>query len=52
MTADNLGTTTIESAELRAARKRVRELETEPAIVKQAAKFLGPGAADPKGSTR
>ena len=46
------GTTTAESAELRAARKRIRDLETELAIVKQAAKFLGPGAADPKESTR
>jgi transposase-like protein len=46
------GTTTAESAELRAARKRIRELETEVAIMKQAAKFLGEGAADPKGFTR
>lgn len=46
------GTTTTESGELRAARRRIRELETELAIVKQASKFLEPGAADPKGSTR
>lgn len=46
------GRTTTESAELRAARKRIRDLETELAIVKQAAKFLDAGATDPKGSTR
>ena len=46
------GVTTRESAELRAARKRIRELETELRIVKQAAKFLDPGATDPKGFTR
>jgi len=46
------GKTTIESGELRAARKRIRELETELAIVRQAAKFLGPEKPHPKGSTR
>ena len=35
------GVTTSESAELRAARQRIRELETELAIVRQAATFLG-----------
>ena len=42
------GTTTSESVELRAARKRIRELETELAIVKQAGKFLGPDRPHPK----
>ena len=46
------GKTTSESAELRAARKRVRELETELAIIRQAAKFLGEDKPHPKGSTR
>lgn len=46
------GTSTSESVELRAARKRIRELETELAIVKQAGKFLGPDRPHPKGSTR
>lgn len=32
---------TTESAELRAARRRIRELETELLIVRQAARFLG-----------
>lgn len=46
------GTTTGESAELRAARKRIRELEMDFAIVRQAAKFLGEDPPRPKGSTR
>lgn len=46
------GTTTTESAELRAARRRIRELETELAIIRQAAKFLGEERPRPKGSTR
>lgn len=46
------GKTTSESAELRAARKRIRELETELAIVRQAAKFLDQDKPHPKGSTR
>lgn len=46
------GTTTVESVELRAARKRIRELETELAIVRQAGKFLGQDRPHPKGSTR
>lgn len=46
------GKTTIESVELRAARKRIRELETELAIVRQAGKSLGPERPRPKGSTR
>lgn len=46
------GKTTTESAELRAARKRIRELETELVIVRQAAKFLGEDKPYPKGFTR
>lgn len=34
------GTTTTESAEFRAARKRIRELETEMAIIPHAARLL------------
>ena len=46
------GTTTSESVELRAARKRIRELETELAIVTHAGKFLGQDRPHPKGATR
>ncbi len=46
------GVTTSESGELRAARKRIRELETELAIVRQAAKFLDQDQPHPKGFTR
>jgi transposase-like protein len=46
------GTSTTESAELRAARRRIRELETELAIIRQAAKFLGEDRPRPKGSSR
>lgn len=46
------GTSTSESAELRAARRRIRELETELLIVRQAAKFLGEDRPRPRGSTR
>lgn len=46
------GTSTSESAELRAVRRRIRELETELLIVRQAAKFLGEDRPRPKGSTR
>ena len=46
------GVSTTESAELRAARRRIRELETELVIVRQAAKFLGEDRPRPKGSTR
>ncbi len=38
--------------ELRAARKRIRELETELVIIRQAAKFLGENEPHPKGFTR
>jgi transposase len=46
------GVSTAESAELRAARRRIRELETELAIIRQAARFLGEDRPRPKGSTR
>ncbi len=46
------GKSSAESAELRAARRRIRELESELAIVRQAAKFLGEDKPRPKGSTR
>ena len=49
------GVSTSESDELRAARKRIRELETELAIVRHAATFLDPDSGarpHPKGSTR
>jgi transposase len=46
------GVSTTESAELRAARRRIRELETELVIVRQAAKFLGEDRPRPKGSSR
>lgn len=46
------GVTTTESAELRAARRRIRELETELVIIRQAAKFLGEDRPRPKGSSR
>ncbi|WP_432277918.1 transposase [Nocardia cyriacigeorgica] len=40
------------SAELRAARRRIRELETELTIIRHAAKFLGEDTSGPKdGST-
>lgn len=47
------GKPSVESAELRAARRRIRELESELAIVRHAAKFLGEDVPGPKGgSTR
>jgi len=46
------GKTSTESAELRAAHRRIRELEMEVAIIRQAAKFLGEDKPRPKGSTR
>lgn len=46
------GVSTSESSELRAARKRIRALETELAIVRQAATFLDQDKPHPKGSTR
>lgn len=46
------GTPSSESSELRAARRRINELESELAIVRQAAKFLDEDQPRPKGSTR
>lgn len=46
------GVPSSESAALRAARRRIQELETELGIVRQAAKFLGEDKPRPKGSTR
>jgi transposase len=46
------GKTAGESAELRYARRRIRELEEELAIIRQTAKFLGEDRPRPKGSTR
>ena len=47
-----VGTTTAEAPDLRAARKRIRELETELAIIRQASKFLAEDEPHPKGFTR
>ncbi len=46
------GVSTAESAELRAARKRIRELETELAIIRAASKFLAEEKPHPKGFIR
>lgn len=46
------GVSTTEAAELRAARRRIRELETELVIIRQAAKFLGEERPRPKGFSR
>lgn len=46
------GVPTSESADLRAARKRIRELEAELAILRQASKFLAEDKPHPKGFTR
>jgi transposase-like protein len=47
-----LGVTTAESRELRKARRRIRELETEVEILRRANAMLGDEARRPKGSTR
>src|SRR5680860_67709 len=47
-----LGSTSGELAELGAARKRIRELETELAVHRRATELLKEQTADPKGSTR
>jgi transposase-like protein len=46
------GVTTAESRELRKARRRIRELETEVEILRRANAMLGDEARRPKGSTR
>jgi transposase len=46
------GRTTIESRDLRRARKRIRELEAEVEILRRANELLGSDLKRPKGSTR
>lgn len=46
------GTTTVESRELRKARRRIRELEGEVEILRRANATLDDKARRPKGSTR
>ena len=46
------GVPTSESAELRTSKRRIRELEAELLIVRQAAKFLDEEGPRPKGSSR
>ena len=46
------GLTTAEHAELVAARKRIRELETEVAIHRRATELLKEQTGDPKGGSR
>jgi transposase len=46
------GLTSAEHAELIAARKRIRELETEVAIHRRATELLKEQTADPKGGSR
>ncbi len=46
------GRSTTENAELREARKRIRELEREVEVLKVASKLLGEDKPHPKGSIR
>jgi transposase-like protein len=46
------GTSTTENTQLHAARKRIRELEEEVAILRTAAMLLGEDKPHPKGFTR
>ena len=46
------GVSTVESRELRKARRRIRELETEVEILRRANVMLGSEPRRPKGSTR
>lgn len=46
------GVTSAEHAELAAAKKRIRELETELAVHRRATELLKGEQTDPKGSTR
>ncbi len=46
------GVTATESAELRAARKRIRDLKTELTIIRQASKLRAEEKPHPKGFTR
>ena len=49
---ERAGVSTVERAELASARRRIRELETELAIVKKASALFVEGEVRPKGSTR
>jgi len=49
---ERVGPSSLERVELAEARRRVRELETELAIVKQASALFVEGAVRPKGSSR
>ena len=46
------GVSTAESAELKKAKRRIHELETEVEILRQASVLLGKDRSDPKGFTR
>ena len=46
------GRSTTETRELRKARRRIRELESEVEILRRANEMLGNGARHPRGSTR
>ncbi len=46
------GPTSVEKAELQAARRRISELETELAVTKQAIELLKAKVVSPKGGTR
>jgi transposase-like protein len=49
---EQAGPSSLERVELAQARRRIRELETELAIVKQASALFSEGAIRPKGSSR
>lgn len=51
-TGERQGRTSCESTELRAARRKIRELETELAITKKASVLFAEGEVRPKGNTR
>jgi len=46
------GLTTDEAAELRAAKRRIRELETELAVTRRANELLKEQVASPKGGSK
>ena len=50
--ADDPGVKSHEADPLQQARRRIKELETELKIVKDASAIFEEGAVDPKGSTR
>jgi transposase-like protein len=49
---ERVGPSSLERVELAEARRRIRELETEVAIVRQASALFVEGAVRPKGSSR